>query len=372
MAIQLQTVLVACRDRHSSFHKSRVPDAVLARALTDYQRLLLGKALRRDRAYLAQQASILFSGQSTSGAGVGGFPAAVANDGTVSRAEQPTGFAKELDTETATVLAAEFVPTSSTSTSITKAAAGWTVNAFVGQYVEVTAGTGVPERRVITSNTATVLNWTTALTTALDATSLVRVVTVASSVSEEVGVVTGLPAVGERAAYLIKLDATGTAYIDLTDPLVAVFDRGIPLPPFKHILGGTVWFSNASCPLTLTTYAERSEMEGGYMAYVMNRQLFVVGTVTDWEGVESIDLRYVPEPPALTALTDYLLLPDHAQPALVAHAAYVAGNRVNGLEGLPPVDLKLLLAERQDAEKAYLNEIGAQRQQTISRVQEAW
>lgn len=374
MAVLLSTVLTAARDRHPAFHKTRVTDAVLARALTEYQRQLSSRALRRDRSYLAQQASILFSTQSASGAGVGGFPAAVANSGTISRAEQPTGYAKELETEDGTVLVAEFVPASSTTSSVTKTAAGWTVDAYVNAYLDVTAGTGVGQRRVINDNTATVASWADALETALDSTSVVRIVSAAESVSKELGVVTELPAESERVGYLIKLDANGTAYLDLTAPLVATFDRGIPLPPTKHVLGGTVR-DTAGCvvgELTLTTYAERLDAVGCYAAYLMNRELFLVGGSIEWQGVGSIDLRYVPESPALTALTDYFLLPDHAEPALVAQAAYVAGARVSGLEGMPPMDLSMLAAERNAAEKDFLSDVASQKQTTISRIREVW
>ena len=351
-------------------------NAVLARALTEYQRTLLTKATAKDRAYLAQQASILFQDESAnSGAGVGGFPVSVANDGTVSRAEEPTGYAMELATSSAQILVAEFVPASSTPTTLTKTAAGWTVDLYVNKYMEVVAGAGVGQRRVISTNSATVLTWTTALSTALDGSSVVRVISVLSSVPKTTGLVTALPATSTRSAYVMKLTAAGVSYLDATDPLIATYDRGVPLPPLKHLLGGSVRFASGqdTCELRLVPYAERQDVIGSlYAAYVMNRELFLIGGVTDWSGVAAIDLRYVPVPPALTALTDYLLLPDHAEPALVAHAAYVAGVRVKGLEGLPDVDLKALVAERDEAEKAFLKDVSMQRQQTISRIREAW
>lgn len=375
MAILASTVLQAARDRHPAFSRERVTHAVLLRALTEYQRTLLSKAWRRDRYYLAQQASILFSTQSsTSGAASGAFPSDVANDGTVSRAEQPTGYAQELETDEATVLVGEFVPASSTGTSVTKTAAGWTVDAYVDAYLEVVAGTGVGQRRVINDNTSTVASWADALTTALDTTSVVRIVSVTSSVSGELGVVTGLPSTSSRVGYLTKLDASGTAYLDLTDPVTAVFDRGIPLVSCKAVLGGTVRDSEGCTvgALTLVPYGQRFDASGWFSAAFMNRQLFLLGSDVDWNGVASIDLRYVPEPPEITALTDYFLLPDHAEPALVAHAAYVAGARVSGLDGLPAVDLAMLAQEKQEAEKAFLADILAQQQQAVHRITEAW
>lgn len=374
MAIQLQTVITAARDRHPAFHRSRVTDAVLARALSEYQRQLMSRALRRDRAFLAQQASIIFTAQSLTGAGVGGFPAEVANDGTVSRAEDVTGFAEQANTDGGVVLVSEFVPSSFTTTSVTKTAAGWTVNAFTNAYLEVTAGKGVGQLRVITTNTATVLNWTTPLTSALDATSVVRVVSVATSVPGDVSVITSNPAEAQRVGYLIKLDATGTAFIDLTDPLTAKFSSGIPLPPTRHLLGGTVRDQAGTVigEICLTTYAERFDAAGFYPVYLLNREVYLVGQSTDWNGVGAIDLRYVPDTPQFTALTDYFLLPQHAEPALVAHAAYVAGARVQGLDGMQGPDMQLLLAERAAAENDFLRDITSQRQVATSRVREVW
>ena len=374
-ALLVSDIVTRVRDQHASFARQRVTDAVIVRGLSTFQGQLMTKALLRDRAYLAQSASIFFSGQSTSGAATGGFPAALANDGTVSRERQPTGYAKDLDLDTGVILVAEFVPSSSTTTTVVKTSAGWTTDAYQSMYLEVVAGTGVDQRRVIASNTSDTLTWTTALTTALDSTSVVRVVSVASSVDQDLSVVTAMPATDTREGYLIKLDANGVAYIDLTDPLVATFDRGIPLPKYKHILGGTVHFESSSdyCELTLGDFGSRDDMLGDYCAYIAGRELFLMGDSTDWDQVESIDLRYVPEPPRLAQLTDYFLLPDHAEDVLVAQGAMIAGARVQGLEGMAMPDMTYLMAQRDRAESAFLSEVAAgARAQGIQRLRESW
>lgn len=373
MALLVSDIVTRVRDQHPSFHRSRVPDAVVVRGLSSYQAMLMGKAMLRDRAYLAQSASIFFSGQTTSGAATGGFPADIANDGTVSRSRQPTGYAKDLDTADAVVLVAEFVPNSSTTTSVTKTSAGRTADADVNAILEVVAGAGADQRRVITSNTSDTWSFA-ALTVALDATSVVRVVSVASSVDQDLSVVTAMPTTDTREGYLIKLDASGVAYIDLTDPLVATFDRGVPLPKYKHILGGTVHFTGSTdyCELTLTDFASRNDALGDYCAHIAGRELFLQGDSTDWDSVESIDLRYVPEPPRLAQLSDYFLLPDHAESVLIAQGAMIAGQRVQGLEGMAAPDLSLLMAERDRAESAFLSEVAAQTRATQQRLREVW
>lgn len=71
--------------------------------------------------------------------------------------------------------ATTFQPTSSTTTVITKTAAGWTPSAFVGAYVEVTAAVGVGQVRRVTANDATTITVSPAFVTAPDATSTIRI-----------------------------------------------------------------------------------------------------------------------------------------------------------------------------------------------------
>jgi len=375
VALLVSDILVRVRDQHPAFHRSRVTDAVLVRGLSTYQSQLVGKAMLRDATYLTQQASVVFSTQDATGAGVGGFAASVANDGTVSRADGPTGSAKELVTSDAVILVAEFVPASTTTTSVTKTSAGWTTNAYTSAYIEVVAGTGVGQLRVLTGNTSDTASWTDALTTPLDTTSVVRIISAATSVPGDLGVVTALPTDATRGGYLIKLDANGTAYIDLTAPIVATFDSGVPLPAaMKMVVGGFVRFTDDdfTVPVTVFQYLPDDAPLGCYVVSVMNRQLWVWGGPEDWTNVESIELRYVPEPPRLAQLTDYFLLPDHAEDVLVAQGAMIAGARVQGLEGMAAPDMSYLMAQRDRAESAFLSEVSAQTRATVQRLKEIW
>lgn len=378
MATQLSTILTAARDRNRGFSKEMVPDGVLARAITDFQRRLLSGALLRDPVYLSQVMTVIVSNTGTDafgtrGAAVGGFPVSVANDGTISRDSDTVGSATELDFTTAVVLVDEFVPASSTTTSVTKTAAGWTTNAYANDYLEVTAGPGVGQRRLITSNTSTVASWTDALTTVLTSASVVRIVSVAQSVSQTVGVVSQFPTTTSKVGYLTKLDANGTAYLDLTAPLVATIEAGVPLPPFKVIVGGTIRYADDTSssephttPFVLTDYAHRYEPEGQYAGYVMAGQLFLCGTSLTWQDVASIELRYVPEPPALTARTDYLLLPDNAVPALTAYAAQFAAQRTENVDPAP------YAADAQAAERAFLKDVAFGQRGVSRRLRSVW
>jgi hypothetical protein len=65
--------------------------------------------------------------------------------------------------------------TSYAGSTITKTAAGWTINAFTGNYVRVNGGTGAGQVRLIASNTATTIVVTAPFIPALDATSTIEI-----------------------------------------------------------------------------------------------------------------------------------------------------------------------------------------------------
>ena len=379
MALQLSTLLTAARDVHPAFRKERVPDAVLARFLTGYQRQLLSLATQRQREFLVSQASIAFDVTSsnavgTAGAGTtGGMPGTVSG-GSVTADQLPAGTAIELDFADAPVMVSERVVSSATSTTLVYTGAGWTVNAYQNKYVWITAGKGQGQKRLVSSNTSDTLTISQAWSTIPDTTSVFEVVNASASASEEVGVAVQLPATSTRVGYLVRLSANGAATLDLTQPLVATFDVGIGLPPMKYLLGGTVRFTSSDAvePLTLVSYASRLQPAGAFPAYLMNGELFLIGDENDWHDVASIDLRFVPEPPALTALTDYLVLPDSAYSPLVARTAAFAGQRVMGLPEADGLDLGLLLEAAAGAEMVWLNEISSQKRSRVSRVRDVF
>lgn len=381
MALQLGDLITAARDRHPAFAKQRCPDAVFARYTTDYQRTLVSRATARNPSYLAQVATIVFAvdpanAAGTVGAGTGGgLPGVVDNTGTtLSLSELPVGQAVALDTENAVTLVSSSSVASATATTLTALSAAWGTNAYVGDLVQILAGPGQGQVRNILSNTATQLTvaaWGVQPTN----TSLFAILSTVMVSNETDGVVTQLPATSTRQSYLIRLDSLGVPYLDLTQPLVATFDVGIQLPPQKRVLGGTVRFvatTDHAEDLSIIPYQQRLMSWGAYACYMMNNQLFLCGQQSDWNDVSNIDLRYVPEPPALTNLTDYLLLPDSARPTLVARMAYMAGVRINGMPDIPQIDVQGLASEVSEAETAWLSEIGAAQRSHTRRVREVW
>lgn len=373
----LSEVIQACRDRHPAFERTRVPNVTIARYLTAYQRELVSKALLKNRTFLAQEASIVFAisalnAVGTAGAGTtGGLPASVDADGIVSAVEAPVGSLVELAMDDATTAYAEKPVTSATSLTLTYAGAAWTVNEHATRTVVIVSGRGAGQRRTIASNTSTALTNSQAWTTTPDTTSVFVILVVDAESTQEMGVVAASPFTTERIGYLVKQTSAGVPYIDLSTPLTATLDSGITLPPHHFIIGGQVRFADDErCPLTLIDYAAKHQAREDYAAYVMGGQLFLVGNDADWENVLSIELRYVPIPPAFAAMTDVCLLPDTAFMVLVAGAAHIAALRVNGLPDVPKIDVGALLQEKGNAETQWLREVSVQRRARVSVIKE--
>lgn len=378
MALTLQTLITAARDRNPAFEQRRVPHAVLARFLTAYQRELLSRAVARNRSFLTQQASVVFdiaaaNAVGTAGAGTpGGVPASVSSGGVVSAVQAPVGTAAEVDTDDVVVLVSERTVNSATSTTLVRTGAGWTANAYTNKTVVITAGRGAGQRRTINSNTTDTLTVSQAWTTTPDTTSLFKVVSEVNEATLEMGVVASSPFTAERLGYLVKVNAAGVAYLDLSAPLVAKYDAGITLPAHHYIVGGTVRFTEAGdeVPLTLVDYSARFNPRAEYAAYIQNGELFLCGDGDDWTDVVSIDLRYVPVPPALTALTDTLLLPDNAYGALVSGAAAEAAQRVSGMPDVPEIDVRGFNQVKAEAEGQWLREIAVQKRNRTTVIRE--
>jgi hypothetical protein len=75
-----------------------------------------------------------------------------------------------------------------------------------------------------------------------------------------------------------------------------------------------VWRVGATTPepLAVTNAPQRWRNLVVPAVYLVGSTLYLCGESSDWNDVQSIELRYVPVPPAFTALTDLFLLPDFA------------------------------------------------------------
>lgn len=336
MAFQLSAVITAARDRHPLFHRTRVTDAVLARFLSDYQNELIAKAVEREKHFMMQSASIVFSldaanAPGTVGAGTsGGLPGAVSSAGALSVSEETTGALVEIS---GTVVVAERVVTAATANTISSTGAGRTTDQDLARVVVITAGKGKGQIRSISANSAA--QWTVSANwdTIPDITSLFEIRSAGFNVDNTAAVVTQLPSEDTQTGFLVRINAQGVPYIDYTKPLVASVEHGVSLPSMTALIGGTCRYVNGdSDKLTVTSFANRFDPLTWPAIYPAGETVRFCGSNNDWLDVSSLELHYVPIAPALTALTDFLLLPDTAKPAVISRAAAFMALRVQGTE----------------------------------------
>lgn len=119
---------------------------------------------------------------------------------------------------------------SGTTTTLVKASAGWTVNQWTNYQVRITAGTGIGQIRVITSNTATQLTFAAGAT--IDATSQFVIK----------GDENAIYAMGNNAVTLYKYSISGNTTVTVTPSAARA---GAPLAgmnaTFVGVTGNPVW-----------------------------------------------------------------------------------------------------------------------------------
>lgn len=386
MAIRLGDVIGAVRRRHPAYaDPSVVPNRVLIEEAGRVQRRFALLATQRWSGFLVQRAPIYLALGTDNRPGVvgvattGGLPADV-TAASATQAQATAGAAPYYDLDVATVAVPAFAPTSVTvgaSTTVVEfTGASRTVNADVGLGLVVLEGPGAgPDAvRIVASNTAdtwTVPNYGVSPTDA----SLFRLVVLpAADIDGTSGVVTQVASTRTRAGYLVKLDATGVAYLDLDTPLVALLPQGIPLPPLDRIVSlhgtrsGTATVPN---PLTyplgdnpvffpVPVYHGRHQGQfSGRAAFVEGSALHLMGDQAGWLGVRNLVLSYVPIPPLFavsrTVLDDYFLLPDPAYDALVGALAVCAARQAAARQHT--VDVAAEAAEATACTSAWLTSV---------------
>jgi hypothetical protein len=374
VTLTLGTIVTAARDRSPWFFRTRAPDAIVARHLSDVQNELIGAAVRRDPQYLAQTANIVLNLDGASAPGVagagttGGVPGVVDSLGNFATTQGTAGALVEANVTSATgagVYVSGRTVSSATLTTITSTGANRAVNQDVGRVVVLTAGTGLGERREVLSNT--IDTWTISTgsdnqqwVNSPDTTTLFDVVAPAYGADDAMTVFTAVPSTTSSTGYLVKVSAQGVPFIDFTHPLVATMDAGVPLPAMQFPLDGTVWYNDGSSePLHICAADQRFNPPRTPAVYVLGQSLYLTGQSNDgWQDVASIALRYTPIAPAFTALTDTFLLPDHARPALIAKAAAFMAVHVSALPDVK-MDPSPHLADSQRAETTFLANVSA-------------
>lgn len=387
MSFTLGDVIQGVRLQHPAFGSDTVPNRVLGHALGLGQQKLAQLGYQRRPTFLSQTFAITFAfsqGNTTGIAGAGtsgGLPSLPDSGGTLGLAEQNVGIAPVYDLSDPTVLASRQVITlvvydsgTDTTTLTFQGSPAWTVDAFVNDLLWIVdgPGNGSPSIRSITANTADTVTIDGMYDQSPVANESVGVIiAVPPQSSTLLGVATALPGTKAVSGYLVKLDAQGNPFLDLTNPVVATTDVGIPLPPMVKLLGATLIWSGVTAPTTpeslvpfrtkcnIVPYANRFQCPFPSV-YLLGNDLYLVGWTADWSGVQSLELRYAPIPPLFgdgpTAVDEYFLLPDYARFPLEAWGAYRAAQYAIG-KG-QAVDLKSFDLQYRETEATFVKQVG--------------
>lgn len=388
MSTTLASAIAQVRSVHPAFIRQMVPDQSLADFFTHEQQRLMTLGLMRDRGWLTQSLPILFDltnadvdAPGTAGAGTtGGVPGTIESGGSLVAVQKTVGSA--VTVSDGTVLVAAKVVAAATATTAQLTGVSWTSNAYANRLAVIVAGTGFgTSPRTIASNTSDTLTVSADWEVTPDTTSMVKVVSGLDSIDGTTGLVTDVPNLSEARGYSVKLNASGQPYVDYTAPVIGHVTDGIPLPPYQAILGGivrylqssgapqsTAQFDYQATQLWLVDEKNRWSPKHRPAAYVQNNTLYLIGNRAEWQYVESIELKYVPIPPAFAARTDYFLLPDTAIPCAVANGAVFAASRIYGLEGVPQIPTDLLVAQAQKAEQAFVDTLALTSRARVHRV----
>lgn len=384
MALRAGTIIERARYAHPAFDRAVIPATVAAQFVNEAQRRLLVATHERNAAYLVRRWVIaLLPGQNIAQVGAGTNVGAPLVEGTVAleRRTVPTGSGATMD-DPPTVLVGERAVTSAAAGSLSDTTAAWTVNAWMGQAVEIIAGTGAGQVREIASNLANTLflDPTTPWETIPDPTSTYRIVVNQEAVTGQVGVAVGeQPSVAQTPSWLVKLDAQGQPYLDLSAPIQVPMTVGIPLPPCYYVNHGLVRFDNdaaypgGSRTLTISTLDAQVAPPTMFSAAVVGQTLQLFRPFEQWRDVRFLELPYCPLAPAVSGADDLLLLPEPAEDALIARVAYRMGNRAKAMQRLGDAGvLAELRDEMQTTEDLYLGSVAGAGRATVGSIVEVW
>lgn len=372
MAFTLADYIKFVRNAHPAFEQRILPDKVLADFATLDQRSVISVALQKDRQYLSQSFPVAFdiehwsqNAPGIAGAGTsGGVPAKATNNG-FEAIQTTVGSAVELNTDDVITRVNDAVVASATPTTVTAIGVSWGNNAFIGDTVRIIAGKGYNQPpREIASNSSDTLTVSQPWAIVPDSTSVFEVVQATMNVDGTFGVITDIPSSTTHFGYLVKLNAQGIPYIDVTTPLVTSLSQGIPLPAHYSIYSTTVWGRAASgersiaYPFELMTYSNRYSPRNRYSGYILGNCLYLNGDRGSWNNIKNLEIHYSPVAPALTARTDFFLLPDNALSWLVSRAVLYAANRLQGNPLIPVFDMTHFVAKEAEEKRQFLGTLG--------------
>lgn len=104
---------------------------------------------------------------------------------------------------------------------------------------------------------------------------------------------------------------------------------------------------------------------------IKNNNIWLVGEEQMWERYSSLEIQYVPDPVDLAADVDLFILPDQALDACIALCAHRMATRVPKKGNNAP-DVRLFFSEAQEAEKVFIDGMGARKRGYTAPKSEVW
>jgi hypothetical protein len=153
---------------------------------------------------------------------------------------------------------------------------------------------------------------------------------------------------------------------------LADWDAGYLLPFSFHLMhGGDVnLLGGGRVRFTLVPWGQRHDPIDLYSGWIHGTNIFFRGEASDWTGVESVTLSYVPTVSRLSSLRATLQLPRSSEPVLVEQlAAFMAGRKHTDPQ-LPPIDEAAFIQRAAEEERDWLSQIAAQRRSQMKQIRE--
>jgi len=122
--------------------------------------------------------------------------------------------------------------------------------------------------------------------------------------------------------------------------------------------------------MDLIRWGDRNRRRHEHAAWIREDTMFFTGIESNWSDVSSVEFTYTPTPEDITALEDELVLPDTAEEVVVSWLAAFFARRSNTDELARA--RREYLADAQDAEALWLDEIRRREGATVSRTRSVW
>ncbi len=157
---------------------------------------------------------------------------------------------------------------------------------------------------------------------------------------------------------------------------LADFDAGITLPDYSYPVGVEVQTTSSETEnVTVDLVSREARLRYLRAAYVWNNKLYLTGVANDWLGFTFVRFYYVAEVDSLTTLSGAggtLVLPNAAEPCLVAYLCHFMANRTQKTEDVEAPDKREFRAAWREVETEFIDEMSMHVQAEVSVIRDVF